>query len=166
MFELTQVNSFASSAAVEVDGVIPIALNNLNGYTSITSLFDAYRIVGARSQFTPTSNTYGATATAPIFTVIDYDDNNITAISLLEQYDTLKIAPATSYFERSYKPRPALALSGAGVFTSFGQAPMVWVDSGSPGVAYYGLKYGIPLNAGAVSWTVLTTLFIEAKSQR
>lgn len=165
-FEFSQTSSIASSTIAEVDGAISLALNNLPGYTSLTTLFDAYRIVAIRCQFIPTSNTYSAGATAPIFTALDYDDNATTVISSLQQYDTLKISPATSYFERSFTPRAAKAVY-AGAFTSFGQLTRWdWIDSGSPGVVYYGLKYGVPLNAAGVSWTVLTTYVVECKSQR
>jgi len=165
-FEFSQTNLITSSTVAEVDGSILLQLNNLNGYTAITTLFDAYRIVGARSQFFPTSNTYSSVGTAPIFTVLDFDDSTSTLISALLQYDTLKVAPPTVFFERSYKPRTAVAAYG-GAFTQFAQGSKnLWIDSASPGVFYFGIKYGVPLNSAGVSWTVATTVWVQAKSQR
>jgi len=163
-FEFSQIGTVTSSAAVETDGAITFALNNLTGYTSITSLFDQYRIVGVNIKFVPSQLVYTAAA-QPIYTVLDYDDATPVVVSSLSQYDTLKISPASAYFERSLKPRTAVA-AYSGAFTSFGNVTNMWFDSGSPGVQYYGVKYGILASANAPSWSYIARIHIQARAQR
>jgi hypothetical protein len=163
-FEFSQLGTITSSAAVETDGAISFALNNLTGYTSITTLFDQYRITGVNIKFIPSQLVYTAAA-QPMFTVLDYDDATPVVVSSLAQYDTLKIAPASAYFERSLKPRTAVA-AYAGAFTSFGNVSNMWMDSASPGVLYYGVKYGILASANAPSWSYIARIMVEARAQR
>jgi len=163
-FEFTQTGNITSSAAVETDGAISFALNNLTGYTSLTTLFDQYRIVGVNIKFIPSQLVYTAAA-QPLLTVLDYDDATPIVVSSLYQYDTLKVAPASAYFERSLKPRTAIA-AYAGAFTSFGNMSGMWIDSASPGVIYYGVKYGILASANAPSWSYLARIHIQTRAQR
>jgi hypothetical protein len=162
-FEFTATSLISASAVAEVDGAISFTLNTLTGYTSMTSLFDQYRIVGVQLQFLPSQNSYTAAAGA-IFTAFDYDDATPVVLSTLYQRQTLKATPAGVYFERSLKPRIALA-AYAGAFTSFANVGDVWIDSASPAVVYYGLKYGIPATASAPSWTVKQRYMIQCRSQ-
>jgi hypothetical protein len=163
-FDFTQVNLISTSAVSETDGAISFQLNNLTGYTALTSLFDQYRIIGVHVQFTPSQSVY-TSAAAPIYTVLDYDDSAATATTALSQYDTLKIAPATVYFQRDLKPRAAVAMY-SGTFASFGNTGSMWIDSASPAVVYYGLKYAIPASGSTPSWTVFSRVMIQCRHQR
>jgi hypothetical protein len=161
-FEFSLTGNVTSSAVSETDGAITFQLNNLSGYTTLTSLFDQYRIVGITVRFYP-SQPYTA-ATGQLFTAFDYDDATAVPIATLVQRDTLKVAPANAYFERSLVPRLAIA-AYAGAFTSFGNTQGLWIDSGSPGVVHYGLKYGVPASASANSWTYVARYSIQCRSQ-
>jgi hypothetical protein len=163
-FEFSQIGTITSSAAVETDGAITFALNNLTGFASLTTLFDQYRIVGVNIKFIPSQLVYTAAA-QPIYTVLDYDDATAVVVSSLAQYDTLKIAPASAYFERSLKPRTAVA-AYSGAFTSFGNVTNMWLDAASPGVQYYGLKYGILASVNAPSWSYIARVHIQTRAQR
>jgi hypothetical protein len=157
--------NITSNTMAETDGVVNITLSVLDGYTSFTSLFDQYRIVGCRSKFVPGNS--GTNAGATIYTAIDYDDGNTTSTASLVEYDTLKIAPSSAYFERSYRPKLAMAIFQNSVATGYGSSMSnQWVDSNYPSVPYYGLKYAIPANAAPASFQLLTTVYLQCKNQR
>jgi len=159
-----------TSALTEVDGAITFTLSAIPNASSYAAIFDRYRIQQARVSFTPyvglNTETTGVTS-GPLITVLDYDDANFVTFANLMSYDNKKIAPLGSFFERTLTPKFAVA-SFSGVFTSFSQSlPNQWVDVGSPGVVYFGLKYALPvgLSIGTL-WTTTITLDIDFSHPR
>jgi hypothetical protein len=149
-----------SSTTLESDYTFFFQLNNVLNVSSLTTIFDAYRIVGVRFKFIPLTGTQGA----PLYTVIDYDDATTTTIATMQNYDTLKISPPGGVFERCFVPRVAVGVYGSSVFTNFGQAQDMWINSASPSVQHYGLKAGLPLSATPTTWAVSYTLKIQFKN--
>jgi len=159
-----------SSTTVETDVSYQFNLQALGNATSFEAVFDQYRIIGIKASFfpetAPASSTTGINNVPPIYTVIDYDDNNTTIITNLLQYDTLKVAPYNAVFERSLTPRMALA-AYSGAFTSYASgSSRMWIDCNSPTVSYYGLKVGIPVTSFVFSWTVITEYTIQFRNTR
>jgi len=157
--------SIAGSSTLEVDGALTLSLSSLPDAASLAGIFDTYRFVAVKMTFQPSSTTSAANISAPIYTVLDYDDNTATAITALVQYDTLKVAPPDVYFERVFTPKVATALY-SGVFTSFGQAQSQWIDTISNGVLQYGIKWGIPTSAGAPTWMTTVHCIVQFKNTR
>lgn len=127
-------------------GAMSFTLADLPSYTDFTSLFDQYRIAQVTVRFLPTAAPFGpstsSTSYPSFYTVIDYDDDtNPTSIDNLRQYSTLQVAPNQQYVERVLTPRFATA-AYSGAFTSYSLAPVyTFIDSNSPGVRYYGVKW-------------------------
>ncbi len=113
-----------------------------------SALFDQWRIKQVVCSIYPDNNS----EQVPIYTVIDYDDNNALALlSDATQYGTLQVTTFGKYCERVFNPTFASA-AYSGAFTSFSLAPRnAWVDVASPNVLYYGLKMIIPPTPGLVS---------------
>lgn len=159
------------SGPVEVDFAISVALSSLPNAASFEVIFDKYRIRQVRVKFLPFATeavvTSGTTA-GPLYTVFDYDDATLTAISQLVQYDNLKMSPIGTFFERTFTPKVAIA-AYSGAFTSFGQAPSTqWIDVASPGVIYYGLKGAVPGSTigSTILWNTVVTLELEFSHPR
>jgi len=151
-----------TTALVESDVAITVNLNSAANTTNFQNLFDRWRIAQIRVCFAPTTSPSPTVTEGPLYTIIDLDDANAVNLNNLNQYQTLKISPVGSYFERTFTPRAAIAADAGGIFTSFAQAPIsTWMDTASPGINYFGLKYAIPgsSSAGIVLWN--TTIVVD-----
>jgi hypothetical protein len=155
----TQVSS---TTGTETDGSLSFSLSSLGNASSFAAIFDTYRIVGVRVQFIPET---GIISLPSVYTVIDYDDSSATALSALVEYDTLKVAPPGAFFERSLVPRIAVA-AYSGAFTSFAQMSNQWIDCGSTGVVFYGLKYALTATTAVATYQILTTYTIQFRNPR
>jgi len=156
----------ASSTTVEVDNSFYFTLGALANATPFETLFDTYRIIGVVVKFFPkNSNVSGTVYAPPLYMAIDYDDNSSTTLSTLQGYETLKIAPSGSYFERSLVPRISLA-AYSGAFTSYAQATMQWLDCASPNILHFGLKYAFPVGTAVSYYDVSYTVTIQFRNTR
>jgi len=160
-------------ANTNVSGNFTFALNNLDQVTSFTGLFDQYRIDAIRISIVPQNNAIGlvtnTTTTLPsLYCVLDYDNaTNLATAAAARQYDNcIELAPAES-LERTFQPRLALAAYG-GAFTSYGNLAPQWIDSASPGVIHFGVKYYVPAaTAGQVllpTWTTIIEYYVSFRS--
>jgi hypothetical protein len=144
-FEVTVDKGFVSVTNGVTTGALVFALSDLPSPTDFTSLFDQYRIKQVRVEFLPETTAFGLSTTAIalpyVLTAIDYDDGTPVSTSAIQQYGTCQTSPYTEYFQRILNPRAALA-AYSGAFTSYAQSPPgQWMDSNSPGIQYYGLKW-------------------------
>lgn len=141
-----------SSASLETDLQIQIALTSFTNITAYQTLWDSYRILQVTVRFFPCATPPLSGSQGPVYTAIDYDDATTTTLSQLLEYDTLQMCQPGTYFERTFQPRAANALY-SGAFTSFGQMKSPWIDLASAGVLHYGLKIATP------NGTVATPLY-------
>lgn len=153
------------SATLEVDGVITVALSSFPNGASLAAVYDTYRIIAVKVVFVPVSPLETGNLSAPIYTVLDYDDSTAVAITGLVQYDTLKVSPPDTFFERTFTPAIAVAVY-SGAFTSFGQRRLQWLDCSSDGVVHYGLKYAVPSSGNAPNWQTSVHAIIQFKNSR
>jgi len=126
----------------------PFTLNSLPDYAEFTNLFDQYKICAIKQKFifdkcSADANSVTSSLLPNIYSVLDRDDDTaLTAIDDYCQYDTLKMKRINNPFKRYFRPRMATAVY-QGAFTGYAQGGNMWVDTGSPGVEYYGHKWGI-----------------------
>lgn len=158
-------SAIAGQSTMEVDGTLFYTLNLFANLTALTTLFDTYRLVSITVSWVPLNTV--PSSSAPVYTATDFDDAISTPITTLLNYDTLKIAPSGIYFERTFTPAMALAAYG-GAFTSYAQRKMQWCDCASPGVQWFGLKYGIPPSGSASppNWQVTSKVVLQFKNPR
>jgi hypothetical protein len=158
----------SASVTVETFTSYTFTLSALPDSTEFTALFDQYRIMQVRMEFTPLfTDTSATVAYPPLYTVIDYDDANSITGAQANEYDSVMYTPTGTYFERVFNPRIAIA-AYSGAFTSFGQPKAgTWVDCASPSVIHYGLKTVLPV-AGAANqvWSVRAHLFLQFRESR
>lgn len=165
--------NIVSSTITESAGAIQFSLSSIANVSSYTTIFDKYRIKQVRVRFVPYQAegviTSGVTA-GPLYTVLDYDDNNSVTVAQALSYDNLKMSPVGAYFERTLTPKVALAAYSGSVFTAFAQAGnSQWLDAASPGIPYYGLKYALPVGlvaTGTIIWTTIITIELEFSHPR
>lgn len=175
-----------------IGGIIKPRLNNIDGATSFTGMYDQYRIKAVKVTFTPLYNSsnypYNANAgalqmTAPISELIicrDYDDNvvpNGTSMEfeLMQRQDVQmwRLDTPKSFYMK-LKPRvPNIVTVDAGGVQSQGISVGTgneWIDVTSSGLVYPSFKFVLrylPLSLTAgVTFRVDCKYYIEFKNVR
>jgi hypothetical protein len=156
------------STSSDVLGALKFVLTQLPSYTEFTTLFDQYRISRLEYTFLPYFTIGTPTAYAPfIATAVDYDDGTAPAsFGAIQQYENSRVISAYRQFAASFQPHIAVAAFG-GAFTSYANNRPGWIDSASPSVEHYGLKYVIGQCSGsAQSFRVVGRVIIQTKNVR
>jgi len=126
-----------------------VTLSNLSDYTDLTALFDQYRIERVDYEFIYSQTVSPAPipganyAPMPIlYSVIDYDD--ASPLSITDQYlhyRTCQVRRLDKILKMSFVPKIAVGTYN-GSFGGYGSTRM-FIDSSSPSVQWYGVKYSI-----------------------
>lgn len=163
------VSSATGGVTVGSGAGIDIALSNAVNYGDFTAVFDQYRIVAVEVAFMPYVNTVSVLSALQgrLFTAIDYDDVNAPAsANAIRAYNTCLITKPWESCVRTLVPHTAEA-AYSGAFTSFANKTSSWIDSASPGVKHYGVKYWAEQSTTTTSsWFVEVRLFVEFKNVR
>ncbi len=163
----------ASSSSFPIFDAIAFSLDMLPNYTEFTALYDLYRIVRAEVLMIP--NIVNANSATPLSGltahVCDFDDATVPAsLNELYQYGDgpgrCVLQGPTEKIYRSLEPRAAAAVY-SGAFTSYATTPRSqWMNCSSPGVQYYGFKYGFGLSNSVVIYTVNVRLTVQFRKTR
>ena len=164
-------NFAAGAAGVDAFGAANFQLSQLSNYTDITNMYDEYRIKAVKWYIVPnqpTNTTAVGAASTPVFiSSVDYNDSATPTLkTTILQSDTARVhGPLNKMYTRTFKPNVALA-AYAGAFTSYANVEDQWIDTGSPNVQHYGIKWGVvDVNNGtnAVSCYTYATFYIELR---
>lgn len=153
------------------DGVNPtyagfnFSMNDVPGYTELTSLFDFYKLTGVLVRVMPykqtNSNSVGSTNNSynpPIFYAVDTNDNSApTSVNELLEYDDHKIANVWTGFKTFVRPKFSDATSAA---------RGGWVATSNPSLNWYGLKIAIPAAGSATAFYVTMTYYVKCKDPK
>jgi len=156
----------STSAAVPVAVAASFNVNSLDQISSLTSVFDQYRITKIDAWLTPQTAMNSNTNVGEIVTVIDVDDD--TALGSFAQgldYQNCVVASGALGQKRSFVPHAAYAVY-SGVFTSFGNVPSPWIDAASTTVKHYGLKIVSTVTSAVQVYDLHYRLHTEWKSVR
>jgi hypothetical protein len=135
---------------------------------SFSAVFDQYRITELEFRFVPKINANNSTVSLGLFhVVVDFDDANVlTTVAQALDYTNCKIV-------EGYKPitirfRPHLAVSAfSGAFSSFANvSPMLWIDTASTNVQYYGVKTAWTLTSAVAYYDLYVTSKIQFRNVR
>lgn len=159
-----------------------MALNQMPNFSEFTTLFDQYKITGAKLSFTPTVNmgvlNPAATQTAvlgysKVHSIIDYDDAAVPVSedSLLE-YGSLKSTAPFATHSRFIKPKVLHEIYRSALTTAYAPRASTYLDMSNADVPHYGLKFWVsapnsPIGvANSISYKVYLTLYFTCKNTR
>jgi hypothetical protein len=161
-----------SSASIETFSASGITLNAFTGYGSLTAAFDYYRFDMVEYEFLPrlTIND-GVVSNAGVFiSVVDFDD--ITLLSSTNQalaYPNAQVwtgaTGKTNLLRHRFVPRIAIA-AYQGAFSGYANMTKQWVDTGTPGVAHYGVKTAWSVTSTPLSMDLVITATISFRGSR
>lgn len=165
-----QDGTISSNTSISrIGGSYAYALNQLPGYTDFTNLFDQYRILKIRVDFVP--NLTGNTAPGqPTLYSIFHMATDPTDIGVpnnandVLQYENRRTVQPYRPFSATFRPSPSAQYFNTLTTSGYGPRPGAWIDSSSPGVQHYGVKYVWDCNAATATQIVpYVTMWCEFK---
>lgn len=147
IFRVTQcyesTGFLVSSTIAPTFAALNFQVANLDQISSLTNLFDQYRIEMVEVWTQPQSTTTTTSilpSTGLLHTVIDYDDDTaLTTVGQALDYTNVLIGSGVDGHYRRFVPHCAVA-AYSGTFVSFTNVESPWIDAASPAVRHYGLK--------------------------
>jgi len=135
-----------SSAGGEVIYTQSFLLSHLPQSSSLTAVFDQYKIDSIEVWITPNTNTTGNAAGFDgyiVSSVIDYDDDSTSGVTSasLQQYQNCAMTSRFEGIYRRWRPHaqsPLLNASNTQVGAANVTSP--WIDCAQPSIKHYGIK--------------------------
>jgi len=140
--QFVNVGTITSNVATAVFAAFAFVASAIDQISSLTAVFDQYRIDELEVWFWPKIAPGTGTITDPglFATAVDYDD--ATALSTYNQaldYQNVLVSDGRQGHYHRFKPHAAIA-AYSGAFTSFANQASPWIDAASTGVQHYGVK--------------------------
>lgn len=134
-----------SSNAAPTYSSITFVVSGLNNFTSMSAVFDEYRILEIECLISPNiteviNQTSGGPGT--YVTAVDVDDAGVpTSLDQIASYESSVETKATVSHYHRWEPQYAVA-AYSGAFTSY-SLQKGWIDCSYPNVQHYGIKFGV-----------------------
>jgi len=140
--QFVNVGIITSNIATAVFAAFAFVASAIDQISSLTAVFDQYRIDELEVWFWPKIQPGTGTISDPglFATAVDYDD--ATALSTYNQaldYQNVLVSDGRQGHYHRFKPHAAIA-AYSGAFTSFANQASPWIDAASTGVQHYGVK--------------------------
>lgn len=145
---------------------INFSMNDMPGYTELTSLYDFYRLRAVKVKVIPyfqtMSNSVLSTNNArnvPIFYAVDRSDSNApSTVDEVLEYNDHKISNLYNGFS-CYIPNPKFADATSAVRGG-------WVATTNATLNYFGLKVSMPSPGQAVKCYIVLTYYVQCKDPK
>jgi len=145
--EYTLLNWFTTSNSVSTFMAHYVNLSSIDQATSLAVVFDQYMIDAVEAWLIPNQSAGTTTSNGLLYSVIDLDDaTNLTSVAQFGDYANCVTTQSAQGHYRHFVPHVALA-GYAGTFTGFANKPYQWLDTSSPSIQHYGLKFGSTVSA-------------------
>lgn len=171
----SQIHKFKRTfnyGTVASDGINPFfiafnfSMNDMPGYTELTSLFDFYKLTGVKMRIIPWTQTdSNSQATlnnarnSPFFYAIDRNDSSApTTIDEIVENNDHKISTAYSG-ANIWIPYPKFS-------DATGASRDGWVATTNSSLNWFGLKIAVPATSTANSWYVTMTYYVSCKDAK
>jgi len=158
---------FTSSALSATFGGLAFMVSSLDQISSLTALFDQYRIIEIEVWIIPrTTNNTVTSNTGLLATVVDYDDDTVLGtLGAALDYTNVVVGTGIEGHYRRFKPHAAMA-AYSGAFSAFANVESPWIDAASTGVRHYGLKSVWTATDIAYNSDILVRLHTEWRNVR
>jgi hypothetical protein len=138
-------------------------LSALDQSSSLTTVFDQYRIVMIESTFYPQS---AAPPNGLVTSVIDYDDaSTLASVGQALDYSNAMTVIGSVGFTRTFRPHCAVA-AYSGAFTSFANEESPWIDCASASVQHYGIKLASTPTSSVIVYNAINRLWLQFRNVR
>jgi len=164
---LEYIVPITSNSTAENSGAFVFSLSLGSNYVPWTQVFQKFRIVNVSLIFNPTKVVLAANAIGgDIVTAIDTNDGTPAVQEVLSRDPTSMTVPVGQYFERRLTPSIASAVYNGIVASGYAESKG-WVDTSSPAVSWYGLKYSQSVSSSAQTpWRVTVIMTVNFKHSK
>lgn len=143
-FERTQRwASVSSDGAGTFQTAYSWKLNDVNGYTEFSALFESYKIRKIKVKLIPFNPQIANLADANVGSTIDYNDTTAFNIAQLGEYSTFRRARLGKTHTRTFYPRNltnVFSSTGGVGGTGYASTRNLWLDTTYNNVVHYGYK--------------------------
>lgn len=152
----------ASGGAV---GVKVYKLSDMPGYTDFTNLYDVYRIKRIYVTFVPPSLMTAKTDAALLRYAVDLNDATNPTRDIINTYESVRKFNIANGLSSTFSFQPAAnyRLTGNVDATSTGSTLSPWINTSSPDIVHYGIKYVADSGSNIANIKVLITWVVECK---
>jgi len=134
--------------------------------SSLTAVFDQYRIAEIEVWIRPTSFSASSAINSRFASVIDYDDAaNLSSYQSALDYTNCVDTFLSDGHYRRFKPHIAVA-AHSGSFTSYQNVEAPWIDCSSTSVQHYGIKLAAQTAAGSATIVITARLHFQFRNIR
>jgi hypothetical protein len=134
-------------------------------FSNALTVFDQYKIDLIETWLVSRSPTDVNVSNSGVLTsAVDLDDAIVpTVYAAVQGYGSSLTASGGAGHYHRWRPHVALA-AYSGVFTSFANEECPWIDSASPGVQCYGLKFASSVTSAIISYDLLVRMTVSFRS--
>jgi len=155
---------YNSSTTVDIVAGSSFTLANFAGSTALLTVFDQYKIDKLEVWLEPAqSQSTVMTSTGSVVTAVDIDDGS-TPLSFanVKTIENSLTTEGTVGHYHHWVPRFAIG-AYTGTFGGYAQSTG-WIDSGSPNVQHYGLKFATTSTSTVISYTLEVRAWISFRN--
>lgn len=160
--------AYASSTVADTLFSRKFSLSDLANYTEFTSLYDQYKIKAIKFTLLPrVTEADVAQAVPTVSTCIDLDDNTApSSIDDMVQYQNFRMTRGNVAHTRYWKPAVSSMAWNSGVGTAYTVSKNLWIDVGSSGIPYFGIKGCIQQSAAVQTFDLKVDFYMAFKNVR
>ena len=163
-FKLRVATNFTSSALGTLDTVVDNNPSGFQDWSSISNLFDSYRVCAIKIKYIPSlpNDTSAVTGFYPLYAVNDHDDiTPLASVNQAIQYENMKVHNLYMPWQHYFKIPVRTQTSTAGTIEKGGYQDIASV-SGSAGIKLWVTGLDTSTQYG----TMIVTHYIAAKNRR
>jgi hypothetical protein len=152
---LENLSVLVTSVTVPTFGANAFSLNDFVMRTEYTGLFDQYKIELFEIWIEPlNSQSVTSASVGMVVSAVDFDDATTpsTISSVESKQNSITSGGYDGHYHRFHPHMAVAAYSGA--FTSFSNEPAGWIDSASPSVQHYGIKYAATVTGNVMTFAL------------
>jgi len=158
---------FSTSTSLNTFSSVGATFGNIDQAASLAVVFDQYRITELEVWLMPRDSAAATSSSqALLYSVIDLDDGTpLTTPGQFGDYTSCVTSEIDQGHYRHFIPHVAMA-AYSGAFTSFANVASPWIDTSSPSVIHYGVKFGAGVTGTSHTYDVNLKLHIQLRSVR
>lgn len=154
------------------------SLQDLAQQSTLTQLFDQYRLDKVHVKFVPQSTSINVSniaspnnSVSSLYAVLDFDDATApTSLAAVTEYDNVQMVTAGQGLDIEITPSYTPGVFAQSAFTGYAVQKAGWVDCNNPAVAHYGLKGVVTglqaLSTLAVNWDIFIKYYVSFRNTR
>jgi hypothetical protein len=157
------ITSSSGTSGVTVVGGRAFTVADFTGSAALLGVFDQYKIDQIEC-WLENQNPNANANTPELYSAVDLDDANAPAgLQAIQDHQGAIVSGGYAGHYHKFAPHVAVAVY-SGAFTSFSNSPSAWIDSASPNVQHYGLKFATVSTGAAQQFNLVVRAVVSFRA--